>query len=41
MSEIGDATQAKCLAFGDRVIKMNDYLLEQAASCMPDVSVQW
>jgi four helix bundle protein len=32
MSEISDAIQAKCLAFGDRVIKLNDYLLEQAAS---------
>ena len=32
MSEIGDSIQTKCLAFGDRVIKLNDYLLEQAAS---------
>jgi four helix bundle protein len=32
MSEIGDAIQDKCLAFGDRIIKLNDYLLEQAAS---------
>ena len=32
MSEIGDKIQAKCLAFGDRVIRLNDYLLEQAAS---------
>ena len=32
MSEISDAIQAKCIAFGDRVIKLNDYLLEQAAS---------
>ena len=32
MSEISDAIQAKCLAFGDRVIKLNDFLLEQAAS---------
>lgn len=30
MSEISDAIQAKCLAFGDRIIKLNDYLLEQA-----------
>ena len=29
MSEIGDAIQEKCLAFGDRIIKLNDYLLEQ------------
>ncbi len=33
MSSIADAIQDKCLAFGDRVIKLNDYLLEQAASC--------
>ncbi|WP_254046843.1 four helix bundle protein [Prevotella sp. P5-50] len=31
MSIISDAIQAKCLAFGDRVIKLNDYLLAQAA----------
>ena len=37
MSEISDAIQAKCLAFGDRVIRLNDYLLEQAASQMSDV----
>lgn len=32
MSVISDAIQEKCLAFGDRIIKLNDYLLEQAAS---------
>lgn len=32
MSEISDAIQEKCLAFADRVIKLNDYLLEQAAN---------
>ena len=31
MSEISDAIQTKCLAFGDRIIKLNDYLLEQAS----------
>lgn len=31
MSEISDAIQSKCLAFGDRIIKLNDYLLSQAA----------
>ena len=31
MSEISDAIQTKCLAFGDRIIKLNDYLLSQAA----------
>ena len=32
MSEISEAIQAKCLAFGDRIIKLNDFLLEQAAN---------
>ena len=31
MSEISDKIQEKCLAFGDRIIKLNDYLLEQAS----------
>ena len=31
MSDISDAIQQKCLAFSDRIIKLNDYLLEQAA----------
>ena len=31
MSSIADAIQEKCLAFGDRIIKLNDYLLEQAS----------
>ena len=31
MSDISEAIQAKCLAFGIRVIKLNDYLLEQAS----------
>ncbi len=42
MSEVGDSIQAKCLAFGDRVIKLNDYLLAEASKkedvrCMSDV----
>ena len=32
MSSISESIQAKCLAFSDRIIKLNDYLLEQAAS---------
>ena len=32
MSEISEAIQDKCLAFGDRVIKLNDYLLAQAVA---------
>ena len=35
MSIISDAIQAKCLAFSDRIIKLNDYLLEQAANKKP------
>ena len=35
MSEIGDAIQEKCMAFGDRVIKLNDYLLKEAANAKP------
>ena len=35
MSEIGDIIQTKCLAFGDRIIKLNDYLLKQAANAKP------
>ena len=31
MSEIGDIIQEKCLAFGDRVIRLNDYLLSEAS----------
>ena len=32
MSIISDAIQEKCLSFGDRIIKLNDFLLEQAAN---------
>lgn len=35
MSKIADAIQDKCLAFGDRVIKLNDYLLKEAANAKP------
>ena len=35
MSSIADAIQDKCLAFGDRVIKLNDYLLKEAANTKP------
>lgn len=31
MSEVGYSIQAKCLAFGDRIIKLNDYLLAEAS----------
>ena len=39
MSEVSEAIQAKCLAFGDRIIKLNDYLLEQAANKKPSYKV--
>lgn len=32
MSSISDAIQDKCLAFSDRIIKLNDYLLAQAVA---------
>ena len=32
MSEVSEAIQAKCLAFGDRIIRLNDYLLKEAAN---------
>ncbi len=35
MSEVSEAIHSKCLAFGDRIIKLNDYLLEQAANKKP------
>lgn len=35
MSSISDSIQAKCLAFSDRIIKLNDFLLEQAANKKP------
>lgn len=39
MSEISDSIQAKCLAFGDRIIKLNDYLLKEAANAKPAYKV--
>ena len=35
MSEISQSIQAKCLAFSDRIIKLNDYLLKEAANKKP------
>lgn len=35
MSEFGDTVQEKCKSFADRVIKLNDYLLKQAANAKP------
>ena len=39
MSEIGDSIQAKCLAFSDRIIKLNDYLLKEAANKKPPYKI--
>jgi len=39
MSSIADAIQAKCLAFGDRIIKLNDYLLKEAANAKPTYKI--
>lgn len=37
MSEYGDLVKAKCDAFADRVVKLNDYLLDQAVNKKPEV----
>ena len=39
MSEVSEAIQAKCLAFGDRIIKLNDYLLKEAANAKPSFKI--
>ena len=39
MSEIGDIIQTKCMAFADRVIKLNDYLLKGAANAKPTYKI--
>ena len=39
MSKISDSIQAKCLAFSDRIIKLNDYLLKEAANAKPAYKV--
>ena len=39
MSGISDAIQTKCLAFGDRIIKLNDYLLKEAANAKPTYKI--
>lgn len=35
MSEISDKIQEKCLAFGDRIVRLNDNLLKEAANKKP------
>ena len=39
MSSIADTIQDKCLAFGDRIIKLNDYLLKEAANAKPTYKI--
>ena len=39
MSSIADAIQDKFLAFGDRIIKLNDYLLKEAANAKPTYKI--
>ena len=39
MSDISDSIQQKCLAFGDRIIKLNDYLLKEAANAKPTYKI--
>ena len=39
MSSIADAIQEKCLAFSDRIIKLNDYLLKEAANAKPTYKI--
>jgi len=39
MSSISDAIQDKCLTFGDRVIRLNDYLLKEAANAKPTYKI--
>ena len=39
MSKICDAIQEKCLTFGDRIIKLNDYLLKEATNAKPTYKV--
>ena len=36
---LADAIQDKCLAFGDRIIKLNDYLLKEAANAKPTYKI--
>lgn len=39
MNSISDSIQQKCLAFGDRIIKLNDYLLKEAANVKPTYKI--
>jgi four helix bundle protein len=39
MSDISEAIQTKCLSFSDRIIKLNDYLLREAANKKPTYKI--
>ena len=39
MSSIAESIQNKCLAFSDRIIKLNDYLLKEAANAKPSYKI--
>lgn len=39
MSEVDEKIQEKCMAFGDRIVKLNDYLLETAANEKPSYTI--
>ena len=39
MSDFTETIQAKCLAFSDRIIKLNDYLLKEAANAKPKYKI--
>lgn len=39
MSVFTETIQAKCLAFSDRIIKLNDYLLKEAANAKPTYKI--
>ena len=39
MSDISDKIHEKCLAFSDRIIKLNDYLLKEAANAKPSYKI--
>lgn len=39
MSDFTEKIQTKCLAFSDRIIKLNDYLLKEAANAKPTYKI--
>lgn len=39
MGEFTEIVQEKCLAFGDRIVKLNDFLLKKAANKKPSYKI--